>query len=106
MSTIIKAVFAFALGIAAVAGVQHAWLSAIKQRINAPGALRAGLPEMKPAFPQSKIGPLALPKMPPIDTRFGEKAAISSMASQIDRQIRAANSAVPQPRSFPGVPRF
>jgi len=40
-----------------------------------------------------------------IDTRAAERAAIESMARQIDLQNRAALSRVPLPPSIPGMPR-
>jgi hypothetical protein len=57
--------------------------------------MRAGVPEMKPLAFGMQPGTAALFKPPQIDTRAAQDAAISSMASSIDRQIRNANSYVP-----------
>jgi hypothetical protein len=105
MGMFVKTVFAIAIGAAVMVGIQNAWLGAIKQRIYSPNALHAGLPEMKPAFANIKIEPFTMPKMPPIDTRAGQEAAMHSYARQIDQQIRAANSYVPKPVSIPGMRR-
>ena len=40
-----------------------------------------------------------------IDTRAAERAAVESMARQIDQQNRAALARVPLPPSIPGMPR-
>jgi hypothetical protein len=103
MGTLVKAVVAFAIGAAAMVGIQNAWLGAIKQRIYSQQ--HAGLPEMKPAFTDLKIKPFVMPKVPPIDTRAAQAAAINSMAHKIDLQIRAANSYAPKPISIPGMRR-
>jgi hypothetical protein len=105
MGTLVKAVVAFAIGAAAMVGIQNAWLGAIKQRIYSQSAMRTGVPEMKPAFANMKIEPVVIPKMPPIDTRAAQAAAINSMAHKIDLQIRAANSYAPKPIYIPGMRR-
>src|SRR5712692_3427075 len=106
MSLIVKAVVALCIGAAAVAGLQSVGLSWIKQHLRSDAA-RAGLPEMKPAvsFYQRKLASPIIPKMAPIDTRAAEAAGVMAASRRIDLQIRAAQSAVPPPRSFPGVPR-
>jgi hypothetical protein len=105
MGIFVKAVVAFAIGAAAMVGIQNAWLGAIKERIYSQSATRAGVPEMKPAFTEMKIKPFVMPKTPPIDTRAGQEAAMNSYARQIDQQIRAANSYAPKPISIPGMRR-
>jgi len=104
MDMVVKVVVAFAIGTAAMAGLQTAGLFSLKQYLSSDAA-RRGIPEMKPAFANMKIEPITLPKTPPIDTRAGQEAAMRSYATQIDRQIRAAQSAVPQPVRIPGMPR-
>jgi hypothetical protein len=105
MGLIVKAVVAFCIGAAAIAGVQALGLSWIKQQLRSDAA-RAGLPEMKPvSFDQRKLTAPLLPKMAPIDTRAGEAAGVMAASRRIDLQIRATQSAVPQPRSFAGMPR-
>jgi hypothetical protein len=62
---------------------------------------------MKPAFnfDASKFDTI-IPKVPEIDTKAAERAAILSLSQQIQQQNRAALSAVPMPRNYPGMPRF
>jgi hypothetical protein len=103
MGIIVNAALAFAIGLAAMAGLQHAWLGAIKQRIYSQQ--HASLPEMKPAFSNVKIQPFTMPKMPPIDTRAAQAAWAHSHAHNIDIQIRNAQSYVPKPISIPGMRR-
>src|SRR5512133_611425 len=100
MSILGKAVFALGLGLAAMAGLQHAGLFAVKRYVTSDAAQRAGIPVMKPVFAETKIAPVVLPKMPPIDTRAAQAAAISSYAHRIDLQNRAANSYVPLPSTY------
>ena len=95
MNALVKSAFALAAGLAALAVVQNAWLFLVKQRINSESAMRAGMPEMKPLAFEMQPGTAALFKPPQIDTRAAQDAAISSLASGIDRQIRNANSYVP-----------
>jgi hypothetical protein len=104
MGMVVTVVLAFAIGLAGMAGLQHAWLGAIKERIHS-NAQRAGLPEMKPAFADMKIKPVVLPKMPPIDTRAAQAAWAHSHAHKIDIQIRNAQSYVPKPVHIPGMRR-
>jgi len=47
-----------------------------------------------------------MPTMGRIDTSAGQRAAIESAARRVDIQIRNAQSAVPVPRNFPGMPRY
>src|SRR6266540_1768245 len=106
MGIIVKAVVAFCIGAAAIAGVQTIGLSWIKQQLRSDTA-RAGLPDMKAAvsFDQRKLATPILPKMAPIDTRAAEAAGVMAASRRIDQQIRGAQSAVPPPRTFPGMPR-
>lgn len=103
MGMLVKAPLACAIGLAGMAGLQHAWLGTIEQRIYSQQ--HGGLPEMRPAFPELKIKPGVMPKMPPIDTRAAQAAWAHSHAHQIDIQIRNAQSYVPKPISIPGMRR-
>jgi len=98
MGIIVKAVVALAIGMSLMAGVQMAGLFSVKQYLMSDAAKRsAAMPVMKPAYTwdTSKMGSV-IPKMPPIDTKAGERAALNSINRQIDLQIRAGN-AVPGP---------
>jgi len=107
MGFIVKVVLAFCIGAAAIAGLQAVGLRSIKQHLHSDAA-RAGLPQTKPAvtFDQRKIATPIFPKTAPIDTRAGQAAGVNAIARRIDLQNRAAQNAVPRPRSFPGVPRY
>ena len=97
MNIVLMAAAALAVGAGAVAGVQALGLVSVKQYLNSEAARRPVMPEMKPAYTwdTSKIGSV-IPKTPPIDTKAGERAALSAINRQIDLQIRAGN-AVPGP---------
>ena len=105
MDFVAKTVLAVFIGFAALAGTQFVGLWSVKRFLG--GEASKGLPVMKPAynFEQSKIGTTLMPKMPPIDTSAGQRAAISAANRQIDLAIHAGQN-VPQPRHFPGMPRF
>jgi hypothetical protein len=106
MSIVVNAIVAFCIGAAAVVGLQAVGLSWVKQQLHSDAA-RAGLPQTKPAvsFDQRKLAGPILPKMAPIDTRAGEAAGVMAAQRRIDLQIRAAQSAVPVPRTVAGMPR-
>ena len=97
MGIIVKAVVALAIGMSLMAGVQMAGLFSVKQYLMSDAAKRPVVPAMKPAYTwdTSKMA-TAIPKMPPIDTKAGERAALGAINRQIDLQIRAGN-AVPGP---------
>jgi hypothetical protein len=105
MGMVVAVVLAFAIGLAGMAGLQHVWLGAIKQRINAPSTQHAGFPVTKPVVTNIKIQPFTMPKMPPIDTRAAQAAWAHSHAHKIDIQIRNAQSYVPKPVHIPGMRR-
>jgi hypothetical protein len=108
MDLLLKTVLAFCVGVGAMAGIQTLYLHSITDLIRADaGRPSAALPEMKPSFSfdASKMGTI-IPKMPEIDTSAGQRAAINSMARQIDQQIRGAQSQVPMSRTYPGMPRY
>ena len=108
MNQLVKMVLAFAVGAGALAGIQHAYVGWVADHLRSDAARVSAFPEMKPAysFDQSKISTVVLPKFPRIDTRAGERAGVMSAQRQVDMQVRAAQNAVPLPRSFPGVPRY
>ena len=106
MGLIFKTIIAACVGWGALYAAQHYWLAAVTAQITD----NAGLPALPPvpAFPTIEIDPEKLRQAinPPvkIDTRAAERAAIESMARQIDQQNRAAMSRVPLPPSIPGLP--
>lgn len=109
MDLLLKTVAAFCIGVAAMAGIQTLYLRSVMDIVRSDAARpSAALPQMKRAFnfDASKMGTAIIPKMPPIDTSAGQRAAITSMSRQIDQQIRGAQSAVPVVRTYPGMPRF
>jgi hypothetical protein len=107
MNIAIKAVLAFGIGVAAMIGLQTAGLLSVKQYLYSDSARRRIMPDSKvtTSFDSSKICCVVLPKMPPIDTSMGERAAASAIHRQIDLHIRAGD-AVPRPRTYPGMPRY
>jgi hypothetical protein len=109
MDLLAKTVLAFCVGVGAMMGIQTLYLRSVTDLIRADATHpSAALPEMKPAFSfdASKLGTALIPKAPEIDTTSGQRAAIQSMSRQIDQQIRGAQSAVPVPRTYPGMPRY
>jgi hypothetical protein len=103
MNIVVTAAAAFAVGLGALAGVQALGLISVKQYLMSDAARRPVMPEMKPAykFDTGKIGSV-IPKMPPIDTKAGERAALSAINRQIDLNIRAGNN-IPVPKKYPGM---
>src|SRR5215211_5571168 len=99
MGMLVKAALACAIGLAGMAGLQHAWLGTIEQRIYSQQ--HAGLPEMRPAFPELKIKPVVMPKMPPIDTRAAEAAWAHSHAHNIIFRSAMPNPTFRSPSAFP-----
>jgi hypothetical protein len=99
MNQLGKMVLAFAIGAGALAGIQHAYVGWVTDRLRSDAARVSALPEMKPAFSfdKSKIT-VVLPKYPRIDTSAGERLGVMSAQRQIDMQVRAAQNAVPLPR--------
>jgi hypothetical protein len=109
MDLLAKTVLAFCIGVGAMAGIQTLYLRSVTELVRSEAARpSAALPEMKPAFSfdASKLGTAIIPKVPEIDTSAGQRAAINSLSRQIDQQIRGAQSAVPVPRTYPGMPRY
>jgi len=97
MNIVVTAAAAFAVGAGALIGAQAIGFASVKQYLTSEAARRPVMPEMKPAYnlDTRNIGSV-IPKMPPIDTKAGERAALSAINRQIDLQIRAGN-AVPGP---------
>ena len=102
MNFVIKVALAFGIGVAAMAGLQTAGLFSLRTYLTSAAAQR-GIPQMKPAFTDMKVRPFEMPKTPPIDVRAGQDAAMRGLNSQMDRQIRAATTAAPQPMRIPGM---
>src|SRR5690349_19385092 len=102
MNFVIMVVVAFGIGITAMAGLQTAGLFSLKSYLVSDAARRS-IPNMKPAFADMKVRPFEMPKTPPIDVRAGQDAAMRGFNSQMDRQIRAATTAAPQPVRIPGM---
>ena len=106
MGLIFKVMLAFGIGIGAMAGVQHFWLASIKQKLHTQ---QAALPP---------VGVKSLPKLDPIDMKkfhatmypkldpnIGKNAWRGTINQQINQSINAGRM-VPQPRHFPGMPRY
>jgi hypothetical protein len=108
MGIVVTLVVAFCIGAAAIAGMQAAGLSWIKRQLHSDAA-RSGLPVATPVVSGVDLRPMTspiFPKMAPIDTRAAEARGVMAAQRRVDQQIRAAQSAVPQPRSFPGMRRW
>jgi len=105
MAIVVKAFFALSIGLGMIAGVQALGLLSVKQYLASDAAKRPVMPAVKPAYTwdSNKIGSTVIPKMPPIDTSAGQRAAINSIQRQIDLQIRAAQNSVPVPKKYPGM---
>jgi len=106
MGLIFKVMLAFGIGIGAMAGVQHFWLSSVKQQLRTQ---HATLPktEMKPlpkfdAVDMKKFHATMYPKL---DPNIGKNAWRGTINQQINQSINAGRM-VPQPRHFPGMPRY
>ena len=106
MGLIFKVMLAFGIGLGAMAGVQHFWLSSIKQKLHT----------QQTTFPQAQVKPL--PKFdavdmkkfhaamyPKLDPNIGKNAWRGTINQQINQSINAGRM-VPQPRHFPGMPRY
>ena len=111
MSMILKTIVAFCVGLGALTAVQSLRVSSII------GQIRSEMARPSAALPQTQIIPWVSidpdklrqainPTMGRIDTTAAQRAAIESAARRIDIQIRNAQSAVPVPRTFPGMPRY
>jgi hypothetical protein len=87
--------------------VQHYWQESMTSLV--AQASQADFMPSAPLTPAITVDPnkMRLAINPPvkIDTRAAERAAVESMARQIDQQNRAALARVPLPPSIPGLPR-
>lgn len=103
MNIVVMAAAALAVGAGAVAGAQALGFVSVKQYLTSDAARRPVMPEMKPAYnlDTRRMGSV-IPKMPPIDTKAGERAALSAINRQIDLHIRAGNN-IPMPKTYPGM---
>jgi hypothetical protein len=109
MNIFLKAAIALCIGFAGMAGLQSFYVHSMMHRIRADAARPgASLPVSKPVsrFDGVKIGTPLIPKMGPIDTSAGQRAAIHSKAHEIYLMNRAAQNAVPKTPSIPGMRRF
>lgn len=108
---LVKAIAAFCLGAALLAGAQHAYVWAIKRQVQSAQA-GAGLPRIGKSpdfagnFNAGGFKGAILPNVGAIDTTTGQRLAIEGAARRIDLQNRAALNAVPlPPRIHTGIPR-
>lgn len=110
MGTAIKLIVAFCVGTAMLFGAQRLWVSAMTAQI----AAQPPIPMMSrvQVAPTIKVDPekLRLAINPgigkKIDTTTGQRLAVEGAARRIDLMNRAAQSAVPLPRHYPGMPRY
>jgi hypothetical protein len=109
MGMFLKTIVAFCIGVGLLVGVQRLWMSSITAQVRAE-MNRPVLPQaqFKPAFnvDGDKLRRAITPTIGSIDTTAGQRAAIGSAARNVDIQIRNAQSAVPVPQRFPGMPRY
>jgi hypothetical protein len=97
---VLKAIAAFCLGAAMLAGVQHAYVWSVQRQLKSAQASAGPLrmprtPDFAANFRASGIRDAILPKVGAIDTTTGQRLAIENAARRVDLQIRAAQSAVP-----------
>ena len=109
MGTLLRMVVALCIGIGALYAAQRMWLSAVSTEIAAQPqppewlTARPVVPAVK--FDAEQVVTQMNGGMGPIDTSAGERAGVESAARRVDLINRAAQSAVPLPPSFPGLPR-
>lgn len=110
MGMILKTVVAFSVGAGMLFGVQHLWVSSITAQIAAqsqtpalPQAQAVSTIKVDPEKLRQAINPAIGKK---IDTTTGQRLAVEGAARRIDLMNRAAQSAVPVPRHYPGMPRY
>ncbi len=108
MGMFIKTIVAFCIGLGALAGAQHLWVSSMMTQIRAGSSATLPQTQFKPvvAVDPDKLRKAIMPTTAPIDTKPYERLGVESAQRRIDMQIRGAQSAVPVQRSFPGVPRY
>ena len=108
--SLIKAIVGLCLGIALFSALQAAGVRTLQDYLKS-GSATAGLPfanttPLVTNFDADALKGGILPPIGAFDTRAAQQLAVEGAARSIDMQIRAAQSAVPVPRSTPGVPRF
>jgi hypothetical protein len=108
MDMFVKTIIAFCIGLGALAGAQHLWVSSMMAQIRAGSSAALPQTQVQPmvAIDPDKLRKAIMPTMAPIDTKRYEALGVESAQRRIDMQIRNAQSAVPVQRSFPGVPRY
>jgi hypothetical protein len=120
MDLVLKAAFAFVIGVALMAGLQYGYvwwagkevreqgersafaMPAVKLPAFRIGTANAAMPAKAPAFRQGPINAVG-PKVGPIDTRAGQRAAIQSRAHRTYLQSRAAQNATPAGPTGPRI---
>jgi hypothetical protein len=106
MGIVLKVILAFGIGIGAMAGLQHFWLSSIKQKLHTQ---QAALPQAQvkplPKFDAIDMKKFQAAMYPKIDPNIGKNAWRGTINQQINQSINAGRL-VPQPRHFPGMPRY
>jgi hypothetical protein len=106
MGIVFKVILAFGIGLGAMAGVQHFWLSSMKQKLHTQ---QAALPqvEMKPLpkFDAVDVKKFHAAMYPKLDPNIGKNVWRGTINQQINQSINAGRM-VPQPRHFPGMPRY
>src|SRR5262245_45251297 len=108
MGIFIKTVVAFCIGVGALAGAQHLWVSYMMVQVHAGSNYALPQTQFKPVatIDSEKLRKAIMPTVPPIDTKRYEALGVESAQRRTDMQIRNAQSAVPVQRNLPGVPRY
>jgi len=101
LGLIVKSVFAFGLGLAAMAGVQMYWMSSIKHQL-ATTQVEMPKVEMKP-IPQFDAKKFHEAMFPKIDPNIGKDAWRGTIDRQISQSINAGRMVPQPPRIY--VPR-
>jgi hypothetical protein len=106
MGLVFKVILAFGIGLGAMAGVQHFWLSSIKNQLRTQ---QAALPQTAvkplPKFDAIDMKKFRAAMYPKLDPNIGKDAWRGTLNRQVNQAINAGRM-VPQPRHFPGMPRY
>jgi hypothetical protein len=98
MDLFFKTIVAFLIGVGALVGVQHLWVSSMMSQVRSQSAALPTATPFKSAFGSvdaDKLRAAILPKFGPIDTTTGQRLAIEGAQRRIDMQIRNAQSYTP-----------
>ena len=105
MGLIFKVMLAFGIGLGAMAGVQHFWLSSIKQKLHTQ---QATLPQAEvkplPKFDAVDMKKFHAAMYPKLDPNIGKNAWRGTINQQINQSINAGRMVPLPPRQF-GIPR-